>query len=93
MFTIVGGLIVALLSYVGATQAAATYGDLLRAAFDLHRFDLYQALHWPLPPSWKAEKPAPAGQAPTYGQALSQFLYRGLGVQDVVYGHSKDDEG
>jgi hypothetical protein len=89
---VAGGLIVALLGYVGATQAAATYGDLLRAAFDLHRFDLYEALHWPPPPSWKAEKPTPADQAPTCGQALSQFLYRGLGVQDVVYEHPKDDE-
>ena len=89
---VAGGLIVALLGYVGATQAAATYGDLLRAAFDRHRFDLYEALHWPPPPSWKAEKPAPADQAPTCGQALSQFLYRGLGVQDVVYNHPKDDE-
>ena len=92
-WVVAGGLIIALLSYVGATQAAATYGDLLRSAFDLHRFDLYQSLHWPLPPSWQAEKPAPADQAPTCGQALSQFLYRGLGVQDVVYEHPKDDEG
>jgi hypothetical protein len=91
-WVVVWGLIVALLGYVGATQAAATYGDLLRAAFDRHRFDMYQALHWPLPPSWKAEKPAPMGQAPTHGQVLSQFLYRGLGVQDVVYDHPKDDE-
>jgi hypothetical protein len=84
---VAGGLAIALLSCVGATQAAAVYGDLLRAAFDLHRFDLYQSLHWPLPSSWQAEKPAPAGQAPTHGQALSEFLYRGLGVQDVVYEH------
>ena len=92
-WVVAGGLIIALLSYVGATQAAATYGDLLRSAFDLHRFDLYKALHWPLPSSWKVEKPAPTGQVPTCGQALSEFLYRGLGVQDVVYEHPKDDEG
>ncbi|MFQ6016527.1 MAG: hypothetical protein ACE5NP_13920 [Anaerolineae bacterium] len=92
-WVVMGGLIIALLSYIGATQAAVTYGDLLRSAFDLHRFDLYKALHWPLPSSWEAERPAPTGQAPTHGQALSEFLYRGLGVQDVVYNHPKDAKG
>ncbi len=88
--TVVGGAIIALASYVGAVQAAAGYGDLLRSAFDLHRFDLYAALHWPLPPRWTAEKPAPAGQAITQGQALSQFLHRGSGVADVVYEHPEE---
>jgi hypothetical protein len=89
--TVGGGVVIALISYVGAIQAAATYGDLLRSTFDLHRFDLYEALHWPLPPRWATEKPAPAGQPPTQGQALSQFLHRGLGVADVLYEHSKGD--
>ncbi len=80
-------------AYWAMLGAAGVYGSLLRAAFDLHRFDLYKALHWPLPSRWQAEKPAPLGQAPTQGQALSEFLYRGLGVRDVVYEHPQDDEG
>jgi hypothetical protein len=86
-----GGAIVVLASYVGAVQAAAGYGDLLRAAFDLHRFDLYAALHWPLPERWTAEKPTPRGQTDTMGQALSQFLHRGMGIADVLYEHGRKE--
>jgi hypothetical protein len=35
--------------YWRALEAAGVYGELLRAAFDLHRVTLYQALRWPLP--------------------------------------------
>jgi hypothetical protein len=85
-----GGVLLALLSYSGALQAGATYGTLLRTAFDLHRFDLYKALHWPLPLHWHDEKPAAPGQPNTQGQLLTQFLHRGLGVPDVEYEHPKD---
>ncbi|QJS99438.1 hypothetical protein G9272_03225 [Streptomyces asoensis] len=47
---------VALLAYHGAVQAALTYGDAVRAAFELHRFDLLQALHLPLPDSLQEER-------------------------------------
>jgi len=79
-------------SWTAAIQAAASYGDLLRAAFDLHRFDLYRALHWPLPERWLHEKPTPLDQPDTMGQSLSQFLHRGLGVADVLYVHPARSE-
>ena len=36
-------------AYRWALNAAAVYGDLLEAAFDLHRFALYEAMHFPMP--------------------------------------------
>lgn len=42
-------VIVSVLSYVGAVQAAMAYGEAVQTAFDLHRFDLLRALHLPLP--------------------------------------------
>ena len=86
-------LAAAVAAYWAMLDASGVYGSLLRAAFDLHRFDLYKALHWPLPPRWEVEKPAAKGQPLTQGQMLSEFLYRGLGVRDVVYEHPGDGEG
>ena len=50
--------------------AAAAYGELLESAFDLHRFKLYEALHWPLP-----SNPAEEHHS---GALLTQYLWRGL---------------
>ncbi|MEU9374261.1 hypothetical protein AB0D94_10875 [Streptomyces sp. NPDC048255] len=47
---------VAVLAYHGAVQAALGYGDAVRAAIDLHRFDLLEALHLPLPDSLEEER-------------------------------------
>ncbi|MEV1065717.1 hypothetical protein [Streptomyces sp. NPDC050263] len=47
---------VAALAYHGAVQAALTYGDAVRAGFELHRFDLLTALHLPLPDSLQEER-------------------------------------
>ena len=63
-----------------------------RLAFDLHRFDLYGALHWPLPERWREEKPTPPDQPDTQGQVLSQFLHRGLGVADIKYEHDQKEK-
>ena len=52
--------------YRRALRAAQVYGDLLRAAFDLYRDDLYEAMKWP-----KGEDEQKSGQA------LTQFLWRG----------------
>lgn len=48
--------------------AATAYTDLLDAAFDLYRHQLYHALNWPIP---EAEKEKEAGER------LSEFLWRG----------------
>ncbi|WP_411102906.1 hypothetical protein [Streptomyces sp. cmx-4-9] len=47
---------VAVLAYHGAVQAALGYGDAVRAAIELHRFDLLEALHLPLPDSLGEER-------------------------------------
>lgn len=36
-------------SYWRSIALSDVYADLLRAAFDIHRWKLYEALHWPLP--------------------------------------------
>ncbi|WP_051965534.1 hypothetical protein [Kitasatospora mediocidica] len=40
---------VAWFAYVATVHAAVAYGECVIAAFDLHRFELYPALHLPLP--------------------------------------------
>lgn len=50
-------------------QAAFTYGILIRAGFDLFRWEVYKALRWPLPADAAAEGPA--------GEALTAYLWRG----------------
>jgi hypothetical protein len=66
----VAPLVVSLLAYRGAVQAALAYGEAVHAALDLHRFDLITALHLPLPNDDKAERPA--------NTALCEFWRQGL---------------
>ncbi|GAA1939358.1 hypothetical protein [Kitasatospora viridis] len=70
--------IVCALSYYGTALAAArTYRDLVLAATDLHRFDLYAAVHWP--------PPADPSQDVASGRALTEFLRRGIPPKDLRY--------
>jgi hypothetical protein len=48
--------------------SAGVYGDLICAAYDLHRLDLYQSLGWPAPKTPEEER--------EQGEALTQFLRR-----------------
>jgi hypothetical protein len=52
---VVGGLIVARLTYLGAVEAAIDYGLHIKGAFDLHRTDLLAELHRALPTTSDAE--------------------------------------
>lgn len=56
-------------AYRWALSAARDYGDLLDAAFDLYRDELYKALRWPLPENSDAEW--------EMGERLTQYLWRG----------------
>ncbi|WP_250565105.1 hypothetical protein [Adonisia turfae] len=56
-------------AYRWALSAARDYGDLLDAAFDLHRDKLYKALRWPLPENSDVER--------EMGERLTQYLWRG----------------
>ncbi|MGX1242290.1 hypothetical protein RKD46_003394 [Streptomyces pseudovenezuelae] len=43
------GLTLAFVAYKGAVTAAQAYSGLMHVVYDLHRFDLLEALHYPLP--------------------------------------------
>jgi hypothetical protein len=63
-------IILMLVAYGWALQAARTYGKLLETAFDLYRPLLYQALRFPLPDDPKTE----VGM----GQSVTAYLLRGV---------------
>jgi hypothetical protein len=71
------------IGYRGAVRAAHAYGEALRVAFDLHRFDMLAALRIPLPQS--------ADQERALGNELSRMWTRGTPV-DTVYRHAPLDE-
>ena len=62
------GLLSAGFAYGWTLEAASTYGDLIEAAFDLHRHLLYQALRWNIPPDPAVEQ--------RVGRELTQYLRR-----------------
>jgi hypothetical protein len=63
------GLGTAWLAHRWLIQAARVYGDLIEAAFDLYRLQLYQAVRWPLPSTPAEER--------VLGQALTDYLWHG----------------
>lgn len=72
---------VAWLSYEGAVTQGRAYGQTIRAAVDLHRFDLLSALHIPLP--------ADPGEERQIWAQLAAWLYnqdRGA-VRELAYRH------
>ncbi len=72
---------VACLAYRSMVLAAGTYGDLIRSSFDLYRFDLYKAVHWPLPSSPKEEKEA--------GKNLTWYLFSGQPPENLTFDHGE----
>lgn len=58
-------------------ERADAFGELLEAAFDLYRVDLYEALRWPLPPHPAAERQS--------GELLTRYVWRGLDTQVPVF--------
>ena len=70
-------LAIVAVAYGAMVQAAGVYGDLLRAAFDLHRFALYEALRLPVPSGPEGEE--------AHGQRLSEYLFRGTARQDLRF--------
>jgi hypothetical protein len=76
-----GTAVLAWVSYQAAVRAAANYGQALFVAFDLHRFDMLQALHYPLPVSLNDEL--------AFNERLTKFLTQDVGL-DEDYVHSAD---
>lgn len=76
-------IVASVLAYFSLFDIAYIYGHLLRAAFDLERFNLYEALRWKLPDSPDEEQ--------KMGATLSQFFRRGIIATDFRYiSKSKD---
>ncbi len=73
------------LFYLWSIQAAKVYSDLMRTAFDLHRFDLYEALRLGNRPSENLDVERQAGQV------LTQLLWRG--DVPIQYDHHRGTKG
>ncbi len=71
------GWLLALFGYFGAIQAARSYGELIKAAFDLHRWELIKALHLKLPEGLAQEK--------ALWQEVSELLYRNFPPKAEVF--------
>ncbi len=74
-WAVLAGAIGIWISYRWALRGAMTYGDLVEAAYDVHRFELYRALRFPLPRNTEDE--------PTDGKRLTQYLALGVTSQPV----------
>lgn len=66
-----------LFAYYWMLEATATYTDLLKASFDVHRPTLYKSLRWPLPKS-------PA-QEHRKGLELTAYLQSGFYPEQLVF--------
>ncbi len=64
------GLVIAFGAYLSQLNAAKAYADLIVTAFDLYRWELYNAVHWTLPSKSGALEIE-------HGKALTLFLWRG----------------
>jgi len=78
-------LAVAVVSYRAAVTAAVAYGEAVRTAFDLHRFDLPTHLHLGLPGT-------PAEELTT-NRRLTRFWLQGVPMSDVAFEHQPDAGG
>jgi hypothetical protein len=76
------GLGLAVASWFRALYSAEVYGDLVRTAFDLYRFALYEALRWPPPSDSDTER--------EYGKQLTAYLFRGLLREPVKLAHPQN---
>lgn len=70
-------------AYLKMLSAAETYGYLIRAAFDIHRFKLYEALNWPLPPDPEQEEKC--------GTELNKYLFRGFTPKKIDIRYAKNE--
>jgi hypothetical protein len=77
-------LVIAWLLWRSAHQVAIGYAGLLRSAFDLHRFEVYESLHWPKPAAPEVER--------AHGIELTLYLLEGAGAQGIVYTHEEKEE-
>ena len=85
-FLIVGlGWIVAILAYQAALGAAQAYGELIKAAHDLYRWDLLSALHLKKPASYSEER--------ELWEVVTNLLYRSYPPKRAVFRYETAKEG
>lgn len=77
------GIIVAIAAYLRMQSVTEVYAQLLRSAYDLHRFGLYQSLFFELPKKPATEK--------TQGQALTQYLKRHIASPEASFSELKKE--
>ncbi|MFJ5992898.1 hypothetical protein [Lentzea sp. NPDC092896] len=75
---------IGVLAYSGARRAAESYAEAVRAAFDLHRFDLIGSLHLPLPAT-------PADEV-TVNKALCDLWRQGVPFEDPYHHPGQADK-
>jgi hypothetical protein len=73
------GLVSSLIAYGLATTSAMIYADLIEAAFDLYRWELYKALHISLPTEIAKE--------PEVGKIITEYLWRGIVASKIKFKH------
>ncbi|MFF7978019.1 hypothetical protein ACFZDK_02665 [Streptomyces sp. NPDC007901] len=78
------GLVLAAVAYKGAVTTAQAYSGLMHVVYDLHRFDLLDALHYPLPAD-------PASAEALFGEVSDEFTGRRRRIRP--YGHVPTDDG
>ncbi|WP_323122173.1 hypothetical protein [Burkholderia alba] len=78
-----GFALMAILGYRASIEAAAAFGVVMNAAIDLHRFDMLEGLHLPMPADLDAEK--------TSNRAISDFLRQGI-AHGLPYAHPPKPE-
>lgn len=75
-------LLLAWLLWRSAHSPAISYAELLRSAFDVHRLEVYESMHWPPPTSPRTE--------PSHGRELIVYLVDGAAAEGLSY--TKDDK-
>ncbi|MFK4105979.1 hypothetical protein ACI2L1_39170 [Streptomyces sp. NPDC019531] len=73
------GPVLAAVAYKGAVTAAQAYSGLMHVVYDLHRFDLLDALHLPLPADGASEKTL-------FAELSDEFV--GVRRRERPYGHA-----
>jgi hypothetical protein len=77
-----GAVILASVAYKGAVIAAQAYSGLMHVVYDLHRFELLDALHYSLPGDTVTEKA-------TFAEVTARFTGRGSVRSDYSHGEGR----
>ena len=90
-------LLLMAMTYAGAISAAVSYNEILRTAYDLHRFDMVKALHYKLPDTGPEESDlfedlGKLFQAPAKYQSMDGSGRYGTGIAHELVGSPYDHE-